>query len=832
MAPLLPPLALFLRGFLTPGWRTGLVLQVLALATGVAAAAEGPTDPGTTPGPAVPVTVRFNRDIRPILADKCFQCHGPDATPAQGQAPARHAATAATAPAASGSPAIVPGKLDESELYRRITSRRRRRAHAAGQERQAAHGRRGRRRSRPGSSRGPSTRGTGRSSRPVRPELPDGQATRLGAATRSTRFILARLEKEGLTPSPEADKVTLLRRLSLDLIGLPPTLAEVDAFLADTRAGRLREAGRPAARLAPLRRALGPASGSTPPATPTPTATRRTSRARSGSTATGSSTPSTATCPTTSSSSSSSPATCCPTPTQDQVVATGFLRNSMINEEGGIDPEQFRMEAMFDRMDAIGKGVLGLTIQCAQCHSHKYDPLTQDEYYRLFAFLNNTHEANVAVYTPDEQMKRAEIFRQIREIEADLQHAHARLAGADGRRGKSRSGTTSPTGRSSGPTSTTSRPAARSIYRMTDGSFLAAGLRADQAHGRSSRRRPTCRRSPRFRLELLNDPNLPLGGPGRSIKGTVRPDRVRGRGRAGRRAGQKTRGQARRGRRPTSTRRRRRSSRSSTTRAASSGSPARSPSPSTARTRRPGGSTPAPAGATCRARRSSSLEKPIALPGGTILTFTSTQNHGGWNSDDNQNNNLGRFRLSVTDRPGRRRPTRCREASARSWRSRPSSAPPAQVAAVFGYWRTTVPEWKEANDRIEALWKQHPEGSSQLVLEARDEPRTTHVLKRGDFLKPGKPVEPGVPAFLHPLPTGRAAEPPDVRALAGRPQVADDGARRSSTGSGRRTSAPASSRTQRGPRHRRASRRRIPSCSTGWPSSSWTAAGASSTCTG
>ena len=82
-----------------------------------------------------------------------------------------------------------------------------------------------------------------------------------------------------------------------------------------------------------------------------------------------------------------------PNATQDQFVATGFLRNSMLNEEGGIDPEQFRMEAMFDRMDAIGKSVLGLTIQCAQCHNHKFDPLTQEEYYRLFAFLNNDHEA-------------------------------------------------------------------------------------------------------------------------------------------------------------------------------------------------------------------------------------------------------------------------------------------------------------------------------------------------------------------------------------------------------------------------------------------------------
>ncbi len=89
----------------------------------------------------------------------------------------------------------------------------------------------------------------------------------------------------------------------------------------------------------------------------------------------------------------------------------------MINEEGGVDPEQFRMEAMFDRMDCVGKGILGLTIQCAQCHSHKYDPLTHDEYYGIFAFLNNAHESHAAVYSRDDLEKKAEVERKIRDVE-------------------------------------------------------------------------------------------------------------------------------------------------------------------------------------------------------------------------------------------------------------------------------------------------------------------------------------------------------------------------------------------------------------------------------
>ena len=94
----------------------------------------------------------------------------------------------------------------------------------------------------------------------------------------------------------------------------------------------------------------------------------------------------------------------------------------MLNEEGGVDPEQFRMEAMFDRMDCIGKSVLGLTIQCAQCHNHKYDPLKQEEYYRLFAFLNNDNEASMVTYSVQQQMLVANLTRQLRDLEAGLRH--------------------------------------------------------------------------------------------------------------------------------------------------------------------------------------------------------------------------------------------------------------------------------------------------------------------------------------------------------------------------------------------------------------------------
>ena len=254
---------------------------------------------------------------------------------------------------------------------------------------------------------------------PVRPAVPPSSSP---AWVRNPidAFLLARLDREGLKPSPEADRATLLRRASLDLIGLPPTPAELDAFLADRgpdayerQIDRLLASPHYGERWARIWLDAARYADSNGYEKDAPRLVwfyrdwvinalnhdlpynQFVIEQIAGD--------------------------LLPSATQDQKVATGFLRNSMVNEEGGIDPEQFRMEAMYDRIDAIGKGILGVTIQCAQCHNHKYDPLTQEEYYRIFAFLNNTHESDIAVYTPAELAKRDEILRGTAEIEAQLQ---------------------------------------------------------------------------------------------------------------------------------------------------------------------------------------------------------------------------------------------------------------------------------------------------------------------------------------------------------------------------------------------------------------------------
>ena len=147
------------------------------------------------------------------------------------------------------------------------------------------------------------------------------------------------------------------------------------------------------------------------------------------------------------------------------------------------------------------------------------------------------------------------------------------------------------------------------------------------------------------------------------------------------------------------------------------------------------------------------FEKPPVKNKETEFGLYLKQTHGGWNSDDLQGNNLGRFRLSYTTSPKPAAdsvPKSIRDILAVDRAQRT----PDQIASLFSFWRTTVSDWKDANAQIDKLWKQHPQGVTQLTLTAREEPRMTFLLKRGDWLKPGDPVTPGVPSILNPLPAG------------------------------------------------------------------------------
>jgi hypothetical protein len=566
------------------------------------------------------------------------------------------------------------------------------------------------------------------------------------------RFVLARLEKEKMHPAPEAERVTLMRRLYLDLIGLPPSIEEVDAFLADKSPNaiaalvdRLLESPHYGERWA--RHWLDAARYADSDGFEKDKSRqvwfyrdwvinafnrdvpydRFIIEQIAGD--------------------------LLPDAGQSERVATGYLRNSMINEEGGIDPEQFRMEQMFDRIDAIGKGILGLTIQCAQCHDHKYDPLAQEEYYRMFAFLNDSHEANMAVYTPAETMQRANLFREIEAIEESLRQHNSNW--------RERMHAWEKTVRAHQPRWTVIQPevngettGGQKYLPLKDGSFLALGY-APTKHTAQMSLRTQTQGITGFRLELLTDPNLPLSGPGRSIKGTG--------------ALSEFKVQAAPADNPS------KKEWIKFVSASADVNPPETPleaifDDKSHKKRVTGpvqfaidGKSDTAWGFDVGPGRRNQPRKAVFVPAkpigdakGTVLTFHLEQNMGGWNSDDNQNCNLGRVRLSMTTDPAPVAdplPARVREIISAPQEQRT----PAQEALVFSFWRTTVPEWQDANERIEALWRKHPEGSSQLVLQNREESRETHLLKRGDFLKPAQTVNPGVPAFLHALPPGLPA---------------------------------------------------------------------------
>lgn len=332
--------------------------------------------------------IDFNRDIRAILSDRCYACHGPDSETVKGDL-RLDLRERSTAPAKSGAIAIVPGHPDQSELVRRIFAE----DEAERMPPIEAH-----------KTLSPEERESLRRwiaegaeykdhwaflpiGDPAPPETTDAAWNRLAI----DRFVRAAQERHGLTPSPEADRHTLIRRVSLDVRGLPPSPSEVQAFLADVQPGayeRLVDAmlasphfgERMAMFWMDLAR-YGDTNGyhqdSDRPVWPwrdwVIDAYNRdmpfdqfTVWQLAGD--------------------------LLPNATVDQRIASGFNRHTRFNEEGGADPEEFLTAYAGDRTVTLGRVWLGLTLNCAQCHSHKYDPISQKEYYQLTAFFNSLDE--------------------------------------------------------------------------------------------------------------------------------------------------------------------------------------------------------------------------------------------------------------------------------------------------------------------------------------------------------------------------------------------------------------------------------------------------------
>ena len=340
--------------------------------------------------------VEFNRDIRPILSDRCYYCHGPDEKTQKADL------RLDTREGALADGAIVPGKPEKSELFYRITTHdeddimpqpKAKKPKLDAQE--IALFKRW-------IEEGAEYQGHWAFEPVAKEEVP-------AEVHPVDHFINKRLAKEGIEPSRIADRETLIRRVHLDLVGLLPTRAQVNAFVKDTRPdsyervvdellasrhygerwgrhwldgaryadshGYSVDGGR---QMWPYRDWVIRALNDDMPFD------QFTIEQLAGD--------------------------LLPTPGKSQLVATGFHRNTLINQEGGSDPEQFRVEATIDRTNTTGAVWLGLTVGCAQCHTHKFDPLQHREYYELFAFFNNAEDRNNT--GPTIEVTEGELFKK------------------------------------------------------------------------------------------------------------------------------------------------------------------------------------------------------------------------------------------------------------------------------------------------------------------------------------------------------------------------------------------------------------------------------------
>lgn len=658
-------------------------------------------------------TVDFQRDVQPILAEHCAQCHGVDEGTRKGglRLDLRDIALKG---GDSGEPAIFPGKPDESELVRRITSQDPGEIMPPAKE------------NKPLSLQQITTlkkwigEGANYSAHwafvpPQKAPLPAGGPTHPVDA-----FVAARLKAAQLKSSPPAAKSILARRLYLDLIGLPPSPEEVEAFEKnglEATVDALLKSERYGEKWA--RHWLDAARYSD-----TNGYEKDVQRDQwiwrdwvinalnrdlpydqfiieqiAGD--------------------------LLPNATQEQVVATGFLRNSMVNEEGAIVAEEFRMAEMFDRLDCVGKAILGLSLQCAQCHSHKFDPISQDEYYGMFSFLNNTYEAQSWVYTAEQQKQITNVKNAIQAIEDRVRTQHTQwqqeLQAWEAEVLKQQVAWTPLDAIEMGSISGLNHPT-----QLSDKSMLMRGHPSADVFMIS---KPDLKGVTGLRLEALTHGDLPFGGPGRGANGVwglteieafaQKPDSKDWEKlklvNATADFSEPEQKQEKKSRGPVTflidgT--------DDTTWVADRGIGRRN-QPSVAVVQ---------------------FEKPLDLPPGTQFKLAIRSG-----------DMLVCCRISLTTATT---PAALPidHAAILALQTPVAERTPAQQSAVFGAWRRTVADLKSLNDEIDAQWKNYPAAlTSVLHLAERHGSfvRPTHLLDRGGWDKPKQVVAPHTPAAFH-----------------------------------------------------------------------------------
>jgi mono/diheme cytochrome c family protein len=670
--------------------------------------------------------VDFERDIRPILAAHCFDCHGAETQ----ESSLRLDSGAAILSGGNSGPALIAGKSGESILLKAIRGDDEEVAKmppdgpALSAEQIAQIGRwidaGALMPSEPAQEQARRTSDHW-SFQPLAAVEPPQVSDSSWVRNPIDVFVLARLEAAGLTPAPEAAKTTLIRRVTLDLLGLPPTVEEIDAFLADSSGdayerlvdrllnsphygerwardwldiaryadsnGYTIDGGRSIWKyrdwvIAAMNRDLP--------------FDRFTIEQLAGD--------------------------MLPDARTDQIVATGFHRNTLVNEEGGTDPEQFRVEAVIDRVSTTGAAFLGLTVGCARCHDHKYDPISQREFYQLFAIFNNCDEPTLPVPT-DKQAK------ELPALLAEIKQSEERLAMVDANSGSRQAEWESSLAGKLAVNWTsldarTQSSGGAEITNLSDNSLLVGGK---IPNGDTYTVRASLPQQPvtALLLETLPHESLPGKGPGLSPQGAFVLSEIAI-------ETQSADGQ------PTA---------AAFAKVLGEFSPKDGPIAHAIDGRADTGwrvADPAHLGVPQTAIFI--LQEPLSASAAELVV---TLTH----AEQKESLQIGRFRVSVS--------AASPEVLGLSTSLRVALATPAvqrtdgQRKLIREHYQTIDPERVPLAAQIAELRKRHKQiqqaTTTTLVMRERAEPRETYVHLRGDFLRPGARAQPDVPEVLPPL---------------------------------------------------------------------------------